>query len=69
MGAQQSAAPQLAPEDAEKLRAECEKKFEAYMACVAAHQQGVIKGLRLDDCEEESKSYRDCQKKMPKRQR
>ena len=68
MGAQQSA-PQPTAEDAEKLRAECEKKFEAYMACVEAHQQGTIKGLRLDDCEVESKSYRECQKKMPKRQR
>ena len=40
-----------------------------YMVCVERHQQGKIKGLRLDDCEEESAAYRECQKRMPKRQR
>ena len=73
MGAQQSVqAPQsssMSAEEVAALTAECEKRFQKYMACVERHQQGKIKGLRLDDCEEESAAYRECQKRMPKRQR
>jgi hypothetical protein len=71
MGAQQSAPapPTMSAEEVATLTAECEKRFEKYMACVERHQQGAIKGLRLDDCEEESVAYRECQKRMPKRQR
>lgn len=68
MGAQQSSAPPAMPEEERRaLAAECEAKFKAYMACVDRHQQGPTKGLRLDDCEEESAAYRACNKKLPKR--
>jgi hypothetical protein len=56
--------PTATAEELEQLRADCERRFEAYMACVDRHKRGPNHGLRLDDCEEEAKSYRGCQKQL-----